>query len=173
MRTTILILSLLLPSCTPTQQPYKPVEWHNQHQQIPPQPKTQPPLPLPPPPPEQPKHFVTQLLELHNQQRTLKGRAPLQLDDSLNQFAQQWAEHMANKNRLYHSNLDFMKSNKFFTGGENIAWNQTDPQHVTNAWMNSPGHRANILNTRFSKVGFGLVYNSRQEPYWCAVFAAP
>jgi hypothetical protein len=53
------------------------------------------------------------------------------------------------------------------TYGENIAWNQPTPEEVMQDWMNSSGHRANILNDNFTHVGFG--YN---DGYWTQTFAA-
>jgi uncharacterized protein YkwD len=132
---------------------------------IPKQSKSLPPFPI-----DNNLNQTDRLLQLHNQQRELKGRTKLNLDPRLNQFAQQWANHMANQKRLYHSNLDFMKDGKYFTGGENVAWNQKSPEEVTNAWMHSSGHRDNILNRKFTHVGFGVAYVNGQ-PYWCTVFA--
>ena len=53
--------------------------------------------------------------------------------------------------------------------GENIAYGQKTPQAVVTAWMNSPGHRANILNANFSKLGVG-VYQSNGTVYWTQEF---
>lgn len=55
------------------------------------------------------------------------------------------------------------------TAGENIAYGQRSPQEVVNGWMNSPGHRANILNGSFNKIGIG-VYQSRGVIYWSQLF---
>ena len=78
---------------------------------------------------------------------------------------------MAKESNLYHSNIgNVLKLNRFHTAGENIAWNQRSPEQVTNDWMNSPGHRENIMNRNFNYIGFGVAYNERNEPYWCTVF---
>jgi uncharacterized protein YkwD len=55
------------------------------------------------------------------------------------------------------------------TAGENIAYGQRSPQEVVNGWMNSPGHRANILNGSFGKIGIG-VYQSKGIIYWSQLF---
>lgn len=55
------------------------------------------------------------------------------------------------------------------TAGENIAYGQRSPQEVVNGWMNSPGHRANILNANFGKIGIG-VYQSGGVIYWSQLF---
>ena len=55
------------------------------------------------------------------------------------------------------------------TAGENIAYGQRSPQEVVKGWMNSPGHRANILNGSFGKIGIG-VYQSNGVIYWSQLF---
>lgn len=54
--------------------------------------------------------------------------------------------------------------------GENIAWGQKTPEAVMNAWMNSEGHRANILNPNFKKIGVGYRTNSQGTTYWTQLF---
>ncbi len=162
MRKLFIFLALMSTQCTTQNKPYQPVDWQDKNP-----PKEQQPKPQEP---QEQSTEIQQLLALHNQQRELKGRPGLELDDQLNEYAQAWADNMAKRNSLYHSNLDFMKSNRWRSGGENIAWNQQTPQEVTTAWMNSTGHRDNILNRNFTKVGFGIAHNNGQ-PYWCTVFA--
>jgi uncharacterized protein YkwD len=106
------------------------------------------------------------LLEMHNQQRD----RPLQLDPVLMKYAQSHAEWMAT-NRLRHSDLNPLL--KSYRGvGENIAAGQRNEAGVFRDWMNSSGHRANILNPIYTKVGFGVAVDNRGERYWCAVFAS-
>jgi len=62
---------------------------------------------------------------------------------------------------------------RWTTYGENIAWGQQDARQVMNDWMNSPSHRANILNCRFHNVGVAVAYNARGVPYWTQDFASP
>lgn len=112
----------------------------------------------------------TKLLILHNKQRELKGRTGLELHKNLIAYAQNHAEWMAKKNNLKHSDIDVLMG-EWHTAGENIAWNQEDEEEVTTAWMNSSGHRANILNRNFSKVGFGVAAAKDGSLYWCTVFA--
>jgi len=109
------------------------------------------------------------LLKLHNQERMMKGRPALELDEYLCQYAQTHADWMAQHSNLKHSNISNLMG-KYSAAGENIAWNQENETTVVADWMNSPGHRANILNRSFSKVGFG-VKNGSNGPYWCTVFA--
>jgi len=57
----------------------------------------------------------------------------------------------------------------FRWAGENIAWGQTSPAMVVQGWMNSPGHRANMLNTNFNNLGVGVV-ESGSRLYWVQLF---
>lgn len=59
----------------------------------------------------------------------------------------------------------------FMGVGENIAWGQRSPEEVMEGWMNSPGHRANILNKSYTKIGVGYYQNSRGVRYWTQLFA--
>lgn len=59
---------------------------------------------------------------------------------------------------------------KFNGSGENIAWGQRSPEEVMNGWMNSEGHRANILNPKFTKIGVGHYQNSAGRNYWTQLF---
>ena len=54
--------------------------------------------------------------------------------------------------------------------GENIAWGQKSPEAVMQGWMNSDGHRANILNEKFTKIGVGYYQNSQGTNYWTQLF---
>ena len=56
------------------------------------------------------------------------------------------------------------------SAGENIAWGQKTPQEVVNAWMNSPGHKANIMSSKYSKIGVGYLKNSEGRNYWVQLF---
>lgn len=108
------------------------------------------------------------LLIFHNLERERLDLPELQLDFNLISYAQNHAEWMSRKNSLTHSNLKNVIW--FQRSGENIAWNQADEQAVLSAWMNSQGHRNNILNRKFSHVGFGVARNSKNQIYWCTVF---
>lgn len=62
---------------------------------------------------------------------------------------------------------------KFSSAGENIAMGQRTPQEVVQAWMNSPGHRSNILNKNFTEIGVGLAKDANGNPYWTQMFIRP
>jgi uncharacterized protein YkwD len=111
-----------------------------------------------------------QLLSLHNQARANHGLPPFVIDESLNSYAQDWAAAMAARGGLQHSSLRFIGTNGIHTAAENIAWNQRSPEEVVNCWLNSPGHRRNILNPALTRIGFGLVKDSGGHPYWCVDF---
>lgn len=54
--------------------------------------------------------------------------------------------------------------------GENIAWGQKTPEQVMNAWMNSEGHRANILNSNFNHIGIGYYQDEKGVKHWVQLF---
>ena len=59
---------------------------------------------------------------------------------------------------------------KFMGAGENIAWGQRSPEEVMNGWMNSSGHRANILNSSFKKIGVVYYVGANGRTYWTQLF---
>jgi len=117
-----------------------------------------------------PNADLNKLLAFHNDQRVKNNLTPFIMDEYLNDYAQKHAEWMAKKNTMRHSSMNDLMKN-YRTAGENIAWNQKDEETVVDAWMHSKPHKANILNKKFNKIGFGMVRNSRGQPYWCTNFA--
>lgn len=140
---------------------YPSVDWHSDPVVSPTTPKEIPSENVP--------ATIQALLNLHNEQRELKGRPAFILDPYLCEYAQKHAEWMANRNNLQHSNINKLMG-KYYTAGENIAWNQGTEKEVVRAWMNSTGHRENILNRSFTHIGFGVAFNKNGEPYWCTCF---
>ena len=59
---------------------------------------------------------------------------------------------------------------RYYNAGENIAWGQQSPEEVMQAWMNSEGHRANILNPKFTKLGIGHTTDAAGRQYWSQLF---
>jgi uncharacterized protein YkwD len=108
------------------------------------------------------------VLEIVNIHRANAGCPALKMHTKLTTAAQRHASDMANRNFFSHtgSNGSTMVSRVDATGypwmmlGENIAAGQATPRSVVNAWMNSPSHRANILNCSFREIGIGYVYQS-------------
>jgi uncharacterized protein YkwD len=112
--------------------------------------------------------FLTELLFVHNVERGKQGLAQLQLDSDLMTTAQEWAETMAARKRMFHGNT-FMHE-KFKLGGENIARGQDSIDKLIVGWMNSTSHRNNILNTEFTHAGLGYARASNGDLYWCVQF---
>jgi uncharacterized protein YkwD len=113
----------------------------------------------PAPPPTQGQQVFT----LVNQARAQAGCKPLVNDLRLATAAQQHSDDMANRNYFSHTTPEGVTFDKRETaagypspGGENIAQGQTTAQQVMTDWMNSPGHRANILNCSFATIGIGV-----------------
>jgi uncharacterized YkwD family protein len=105
--------------------------------------------------------FDQQVLHLVNTQRATAGLSPLGMDGNLSKLAMAKAQDMYNSNYFDHTSptygSPFEMMGKFGivfnAAGENIAKGQTSPEQVMNDWMNSEGHRANILNSSFTKIG--------------------
>jgi hypothetical protein len=100
------------------------------------------------------------LLALHNQERVSRGLNPLIVDPALTEYARDWSFEMQNSGNFRHSDLSFPGS--WWGRGENISWSygygyQCQSHH--DGFMNSPGHRANILRPSYDKVGIGIVYD--------------
>lgn len=114
-----------------------------------------------------------QVLALTNQERAKAGCGPLRTNSSLVKAAEAHASDMVAKHYFAHDSLDGrspfdrMKAAGFKGGSmaENIAVGYSSPAAVVTGWMNSPGHRQNILNCGYSMIGIG--YNSGQvKPEW-------
>ncbi|MBW4601270.1 MAG: type I secretion C-terminal target domain-containing protein [Calothrix sp. FI2-JRJ7] len=119
--------------------------------------------------------FEQQVLELTNQERAKSGLPPLKANAELNYAADKYAELMSQNRYFSHTGpdgsqpWDRAKAAGFEaqTMGENIAAGQKTPQQVVQGWMNSPGHRANILNPSFTQLGVGFENN-----YWVQKFGS-
>jgi len=117
--------------------------------------------------------FRTQLLSLVNSDRASDGQAPLAIDAGLNTVAQAHAQDMSDQQYFNHINLDGWTPWRrmdyygvsYKSAGENIAVGYDTPSEVETAWMNSSGHRANILNSSFGKIGIGIVPTQAGDPY--------
>ena len=115
--------------------------------------------------------------DLINKQRAQNGLSPLKENSELQRVARIKAQDMVNNNYFSHTSptygspFDMMKSFKisYNTAGENIAGNSSNSSAVT-AWMNSPGHRANILNSSFNQTGIGVVTGSKYGKIYVQMF---
>ncbi|WP_424766424.1 CAP domain-containing protein [Paenibacillus sp. sgz302251] len=109
--------------------------------------------------------YQSQVIDLVNQERAKAGLSALKSDSLLVKVATEKARDMDVNNYFSHTSptygspFDMMRSYgvTYSYAGENIASGQRTPQEVMNAWMNSPGHKANILNKNFTKIGVGYV----------------
>lgn len=119
--------------------------------------------------------FEEQVLKLTNDIRIENGLSPFKANRELNYAADKYAELMSAKNYFSHTGPDGstpwerMKAVGFQaqTMGENIAFGQQTPEAVVKAWMDSPGHRANILNPRYTQLGVG-----EDKRYWVQKFGS-
>jgi uncharacterized protein YkwD len=129
---------------------------------------------------------VQSLLDDTNQQRSANGESGLGLNAQLNQAAQAKANDMAARDYWSHNTPDGQAPWTFITAagysyktaGENLAYGFATASDTLNGWMNSPGHRANVLNTGFSEVGFGIInianyQGSGPQTLVVAMYAAP
>ncbi len=120
-----------------------------------------------------------EVVNLANAERAKAGCGALSIDDKLMTAAQRHSQDQADHQKMSHTGSDGSDPGdridrvgyQWRTYGENVAWNQKTPAAVMDAWMNSPGHRANILNCAFTEIGVGIA--SSNGPYWTQVFAAP
>lgn len=118
--------------------------------------------------------WLSQVVSLTNQQRQQAGCKALVRDTRIDTAAQGHAEWMARTGTFSHTGangssfVDRLKAAGYPTpGGENIAYGQADAKAVVTAWMNSAGHRANILNCRFTTIGVGV---AGTRNYWVQDF---
>lgn len=149
-------------------------------------PKTPPPPPPPTNPPgESPNETAAELAIVNavNTVRAQNGLAPLTLDPRLVRAAHIQANAMASLGIMDHNLTGATyptlvdRANhvgyRFAMLGENIAFNYKGTDAVMTAWLNSPGHRANILNASFKQIGVGIAYDNLGEPYYAQVFGLP
>lgn len=113
---------------------------------------------------QSPNTFEQQVADLVNAERRKQGLPALTHRADLKNVAEKKAMDMINSNYFSHNSPNYgspFQMLKTFgisyrTAGENIAKGQRTPQEVMNAWMNSSGHRANILNQNFDSIGVGF-----------------
>jgi uncharacterized protein YkwD len=116
---------------------------------------------------------------LINAERAERGMRPLKLSRRLSRAARGHAGDMVRRNYFSHDSLsgssfvDRIRHTGYLSGrgawivGENLAWgggDRSSPESIVRAWMDSPGHRANILQRRFRQIGIGLVLGAPEWP---------
>ena len=120
-------------------------------------------------------NYEKEVVRLVNEIRKQNGLRELTYDWQLSRVARIKSEDMRDNKYFSHTSptygspFQMMKSFgiTYRSAGENIARGQATPQAVVNAWMNSAGHRANILNPSFTRIGVGFAANGR---YWTQMF---
>jgi len=121
---------------------------------------------------------VQEVVNLVNAERKKMGLAPVKLNTDLSYMAKVKAEEMRDSNYfshqspIYGSPFEMMNSFgiSYSYAGENIAAGQKTPEEVMKGWMNSPGHRANILNENYTEIGVGLAKGGSYGTYWVQEF---
>lgn len=119
--------------------------------------------------------YEERVAELVNEIRAGYGLKPLTLNWELSRVARYKSQDMHDKGYFSHTSptygspFDMMKSFglSYRSAGENIAMGYKTPESVVDAWMNSSGHRANILNSSFTQIGVGYVASGN---YWTQMF---
>lgn len=127
------------------------------------------------------KAIESEVVRLVNIERAKVGLPALKENWQLSRVARYKSQDMINKNYFSHysptygSPFDMIESFgiKFSAAGENIAMGQRTPQEVMNAWMNSPGHRSNILSPSYTEIGVGLAKDKAGRCYWTQMFIKP
>lgn len=126
------------------------------------------------------KSLQQDILDRVNQERSKTGAAPLKLNAKLSAAAQKQAQNLMDTGIFSHT-IDGKNVGDRATAagynwgriGENIAEGQRSAADVMQSWMNSEGHRKNILNAEFQELGVGYTEDSEGSTYWVQVFGTP
>jgi uncharacterized YkwD family protein/spore coat assembly protein SafA len=124
------------------------------------------------------KALEQQVIDLVNQQRAQNGLSALKSNWEVCRVARYKSQDMIDKQYFAHQSPTYgsafnMMENfgiRFSAAGENIAYGQPTPQEVMNDWMNSPGHRSNILSPTYNQMGCGVAKASNGTFYWTQMF---
>lgn len=120
--------------------------------------------------------YAKQVADLVNEERAKVGLAPLTLDVTISKAATTRSKEIQTSFSHTRPNgtsfSTVLKENgiTYKGSGENIAWGQKTPKEVMKAWMNSNGHRANILNKNYTKIGVGYIKDRAGTAYWTQLF---
>jgi uncharacterized YkwD family protein len=122
--------------------------------------------------------YQQEVLNIVNKERTSRGLSALKLNMEVSKVATVKSQDMIDKNYFDHNSptygspFDMMKKFgiTYRSAGENIAMGQKTPQEVMTAWMNSEGHRKNILNSSFTEIGIGIAKDKNGRLYWTQMF---
>jgi hypothetical protein len=119
------------------------------------------------------------MLCLVNKERTRRGLKPLGIDPKLTKCAQQHSDDQARRRKMSHNGSNGSSPSQrvkksgynYRSTGENVAYGQRSMEAVMKDWMNSPGHRRNILDPKFTSFGSGVAY-SGSTPYYTQDFGS-
>jgi uncharacterized YkwD family protein len=125
-----------------------------------------------------PSTEAEQVLQLVNAERSKHGLQPLKMSEELRSIANLKSKDMADKHYFDHTSPTYGSPFQmlqdfgvhYSAAGENIAAGQRSPEEVMNSWMNSSGHRANILNKNFDTIGIGFYQGGSYGTYWTQLF---
>ncbi len=125
--------------------------------------------------------YEQEVASLVNKERVRRGLAPLKYNYDLGWIARLKSKDMVNKNYFSHysptygSPFKMMESRgiRFVAAGENIAKGQKTPAEVMKGWMNSPGHRNNILSPIYKEIGVGVAQLKNGTFCWTQMFIKP
>jgi uncharacterized protein YkwD len=124
-------------------------------------------------------HRRQRVIALTNAHRTAVHLGGLTVNAKLTSSAQDYADHLAGDGAFSHTDGSVLASRVTAAGyqyrfvGENLAMGQSTPRNVVTAWMNSPDHRANMLDPRFTQMGVGVARRSDGRLIWCIDFGWP
>lgn len=109
-----------------------------------------------------------------NRERTKRNLSRVEHSACLDRFAEEQARAMARRRSMFHQPLKpVLDSCRLSLVGENVAYGFSSGSSVTKAWMASPGHRANLLNSRFRSIGVGAYQDSKGTWYIAQVLGTP
>lgn len=128
------------------------------------------------------KTLENEVIRLVNAERSKRGLQTLRSNWQLSRVARYKSEDLiiifrntgtiSHNSPRYGSPFKMMEDFgiRFSAGGENIAYGQRSPQEVMNSWMNSPGHRSNILSSTYNQIGVGVAKDRYGRLYWTQMF---
>jgi uncharacterized YkwD family protein len=125
--------------------------------------------------------YEQQVFDLVNKERSARGLGTLKYNSEVARCARFKSEDMIDKGYFSHTSPTYGSPFKmmesfgirFSNGGENIAYGQKTAQEVMNSWMNSAGHKANILSAAYTQMGVGVAKASNGTLYWTQLFIKP
>jgi len=127
------------------------------------------------------REFQKKVIEIVNKERVKAGLISLAENADSDKIATLKSEDMVKLNYFSHTSPTYGSpfemlthfNIKYSAAGENIAYGQSTPDEVMTAWMNSPGHRANILNSNFTQIGVGIALKANGQLVWTQTFTRP